>query len=240
LSSAGLSAGGLIRSLKVGYSVAKQRVSRKELRAPDEFVTVTSQAIDWLQKNRTTATWVAGGVIVLILGLTLNSGFRSARAREANDDLGRALVALRNNDMATATAQLKEVADRWSGSVQGQIAASLKPSAELRSGTRDTVAADAQAALQATPDLPPYMHQQMRLTWAVALADSGQWKEAAEKYGEAAAGSGPYRSLAILGEARAREQLGEKERARELYQKYVEEFPDVPDREMIEAKTRAN
>jgi hypothetical protein len=37
-----------------------------------------------------------------------------------------------------------------------------------------------------------------------------------------------------------REQLGEKDRARELYQKYVEEFPDVPDRELAEAKTRMN
>jgi tetratricopeptide (TPR) repeat protein len=203
-------------------------------------VTLTGQALEWLQKNRTTASWVGGGIVVLAAALALSSGFRSARAREANDDLGRALLAIRNNDMATATSALKEVADRWSGSVQGQIAAGLKPSAELRSGSRDTVAADVQAALQSTPDLPPYLHQQMRLAWAVALADQKQWKEAAEKYAEAAAGSGPYRSLAVLGEARAREQLGEKERAKELYQKYVEEFPDVPDRDMIEAKTRQN
>jgi tetratricopeptide (TPR) repeat protein len=218
--------------------VAKERVSRKELKRPDEFVTLTAQVLEWAQKNRTTVTWVAGAIVVLIMALVLSSGFRAARAREANDDLSRALLALRDDDMASAATRLKEVAERWSGSVQGQIAAGLKPSAELRAGNRDTVAADAQTALQSTPDLPAYLHQQLRLTWAVALEEKSQWKEAAEKYAEAAAGSGPYRSLAVLGEARAREQLGEKDRARELYRKYVEEFPDVPDRELIEAKSR--
>lgn len=218
--------------------MAKERVSRKSLKAPDEFMTLTGQGLEWLQKNRTMVTWVACGIVALIVALSLNASFRAARAREANDDLSRALSAFRNDDMATATTALKEVADRWSGSVQGQIATGIRPSAELRSGSRDTVAADAQTALQTTPDLPAYLHQQMRLTWAVALEEKSQWKEAAEKYAEAAAGSGPYRSLAVLGEARTRAQLGEKERARELYQKYVEEFPDVPDREMIEAKTR--
>jgi tetratricopeptide (TPR) repeat protein len=218
--------------------VAKERVSRKELKGPDEFVTLTAQVIEWAQKNRTTVTWVAGALAVLVVALVLGSGFRAARTREANDDLSRALLALRNDDMASAASKLKEVADRWSGSVQGQIAAGLRPSAELRAGQRDTVVADVQTALQSTPDLPAYLHQQLRLTWAVALENQSQWKEAADKYAEAAAGSGPYRGQAVLGEARAREQLGEKDRARELYRKYIEEFPDVPDRELIEAKTR--
>lgn len=220
--------------------MAKERVSRKELRAPDEFVTLTGQVLAWLQKNRTTASWVAGGLVALAVALVLNARFRAARAEEANEDLSRALSAMRSEDMTGATTALTQVAERWSGSVQGQIAAGLKPSTELRAGNRDTVAADAQTALQSTPDLPPYLHQQLRVAWATALEDKDQWKEAADKYAEAAAGSGPYRALAVLGEARAREHLGEKDRARELYQKYVEEFPDVPDRELIEAKAKKN
>lgn len=218
--------------------MAKERLSRKELlREPVGFVTVTAQVIEWLQKNRTTVSWVAGGLVVLTIALVLNGRFRAARALEANEDLSRALDAIRSEDMATATTTLSQVAERWSGSVQGQIAAGLKPSTELRSGNRDAVLTDAASALQATPDLPPYMHQQLRLAWAVALEDKDQWKEAAAKYAETAAGSGPYRALALLGEARAREQLGEKDRAGELYQKFVEEFPDAPEREIIEAKT---
>jgi tetratricopeptide (TPR) repeat protein len=214
-------------------------VSRKDLlKAPDELVTLTARAVQWAQKNRTTVTWIAGTLVVLLVALVLGSGFRAARAREANEDLGRALSALRDDDTASAATRLKEVAERWSGSVQGQIAAGIRPSTELRAGSGDTVATDAQNALQSTPDLPAYLHQQLRLAWAFALEKKGQWKEAAEKYAEAAAGSGPYRGLAVLGEARARAQLGENDRARELYRTYVEEFPDVPDRELIEAKSR--
>lgn len=219
--------------------MAKERLSRKELlREPVGFVTVTAQVIAWLQQNRTTVSWVAGGLVVLIIALVLNARFRAARTLEANEDLSRALDAIRSEDMAAATSALSQVADRWRGSVQGQIAAGLKPSTELRSGNRDAVVTDAAAALQSTPDLPAYLHQQVRLAWAVALEDKDQWKEAADKYAEAAAGSGPYRAVAMLGEARAREQLGEKDRAGELYQKYIEEFPDVPDREIIEAKAK--
>lgn len=219
------------------------RVSRKELKAlkaPDEFVTLTARALEWFQQNRTMVSWVAGGAAVLVAILAVNASFRAARAREANADLGRALLAMRNGEMAQATNGLTQVADRWRASMPGQIATALKPSAQLRSGASDTVVSDAPDALQSTPDLPPYLHQQVRFTWAVALEDKSQWKEAAEKYAEAASGSGPYRAMAVLGEARVREQLGEKDRARELYQKYIEEFPDVPDRELVEAKTRKN
>jgi hypothetical protein len=220
--------------------VAKERLRRKDLKTPDEFVTLSARTLMWLQDHRRAMTWVAGALLLLIAGLGLSARFRAARAHDANADLARALNALRDGDLAQATNQLKEVADRWNPSIQGQIATALKPSAELRRGERDATLSDAQSAVGSIPDLPPYLQQQLRLTWAVALEEKQQLKDAADKYAEAAAGTGPYRALALLGEARVRRQLGENDRARELYQKYLEEFPDFPGRELAEAQTRAN
>ena len=61
---------------------------------------------------------------------------------------------------------------------------------------------------------------------------------AAGKYKEAAAVSGPYTVEAILGEARTRDLGGQGDSARALYKQAYEQFPDVPDREVIAAKAQ--
>jgi len=219
--------------------VAKQKIRRKDLRAPDEFLTLANKTTNWLQQRRRQVTWVAAGIAVVVAGFALNSAFRSARQRDANVDLGRALTAIRGRDFAGATKQLRDAAERWNPSVQGQVATALKASAQLRSGDPDAAIAAVEVAVKDTPDLPPYLHQQLQFAWAVALEQKGQLKEAAEHYETAVALDGPYRGPAVLGAARAHEQLGESERARELYRRYLEEFPEMPDRELIEPKVKS-
>lgn len=215
----------------------KERIRRKDLlKAPDEFLTLAGRVTAWVQRRRRQAAWVATGFAAVLLVAAISSAFRSARLRDANADLGRALGAIRANDFPRATAELRETAGRWRPSLPGQIALALAAASELRRGALDATIAAVQDALAATPGLPPYLHQQLQYVWAVALEEKSQTKEAAERYAAAAALDGPYRAPAVLGEARAREQLGEAERARELYRRYLEEFPDMPGHELIEPR----
>jgi tetratricopeptide (TPR) repeat protein len=220
--------------------VAKERIRRKDLKAPDEFVTFAARVTAWVQERRQQATWIAAGLVALLAVAGISSAFRSARVRDANADLGRALGAIRVHDFSRATQQLRETADRWRPSLPGQIASALAPSTELRRREVDATIAAVQDALAATPDLPPYLHQQLHYVWAVALEEKGQPNEAAERYAAAAAMDGPYRGPAVLGEARIREQLGDAERAGELYRRYLEEFPDMPGRELIEPRLKSS
>jgi len=116
------------------------------------------------------------------------------------------------------------------------VAALLGANAAIRGGDPDK-AIDALTRLQATAaTLPIYMQQELLLAWATALESKQQWLDAAAKYKDAAAVSGPYTGAAVLGEARAREKGGEVDRARELYRQAYEQFPDLPDRDVIAAK----
>jgi hypothetical protein len=48
--------------------------------------------------------------------------------------------------------------------------------------------------------------------------------------------SGPYTAEATLGEARTRELGGQADKARDLYRQVYEQFPDLPDRDLVGSK----
>jgi tetratricopeptide (TPR) repeat protein len=220
-------------------AVPKERIRRKDLKSPDRLVVATAQATAWLQQRRTQVTWVGIVLAAVVVAFVLNASFRRAREHDANADLGRALGAIRGRDFPRAARELKDAAERWKPSLPGQLAAALAASAQLRSGDAQAAIGAVQSALSEAPDLPPYLQQQVQYAWAMALENQGQSKDAAERYAAAAALDGPYRALAVLGEARMQEQLGDSSRARELYRRYLEEFPDMPDRELIEPKLKS-
>lgn len=212
------------------------RLRRKELKQPDEFITLTSRAVLWLRARAQTATWVAVGIVVLIGVAGILVSFRSARVREANQDLGQAMLALQGEDLGQAASQLSEVARRWNETKAGGLAGLLAAHAELRRGNYDSALVLIERLWEPAHDFPPYIRQQILLSWGAALEGKGELEAAAEKYGRSAGLSGPYSGPAILAQARVREKAGATEQARELYRKYLEDFPDFPDQELVQAK----
>jgi tetratricopeptide (TPR) repeat protein len=91
------------------------------------------------------------------------------------------------------------------------------------------------AAIDAS-GLPVYLQQQRLLIWGAALESKQQWADAAAKYKEAAALSGPYTGDAVVGEARAQEQAGDAARAKELYRQAYDQFPELPGRDLLSSK----
>jgi len=47
----------------------------------------------------------------------------------------------------------------------------------------------------------------------------------------------PVQRLAVLGQARTAAQLGQADKAKELYLNYYNQFPDAPDRDIVREKT---
>lgn len=219
--------------------MAKTRIRRKDLKKPDEFVTATRRALLWATQHSQTMAVVGGGLLVVLIVLAVSTAFRTARMRDANGDLARAMATLRAANLGAAKNELQEVARRWQSTPISNLAAVLAANTELRSGNTDGAIAAIDELLGPTHDLPPYLRQQLFVAWGAALAGKGAWKEAAEKYMSAAAAEGPYTGDAILGEARARERAGETERAKELYRKLYEQFPDQPQRDLVADKVPA-
>ena len=216
--------------------MAKTRIRRKDLRKPDEFVTATRSALTWTTQHMQVAAGVGGAILVLLLVLALTSAFRSARLRDANGDLARAMATLRASNLAGAKTELREVAKRWESTPIASLASVLAANTEVRAGDADAAISAIEPLLAPSNDLPPYLRQQLLAAWGAALVAKGSWKEAADKYAAAGQIDGPYTGDALLGEARAREKAGDTEKAKELYRKLYDQFPDQPQRETIADK----
>ncbi len=216
--------------------MARTRVRRKDLKKPDEFVTMTGHALVWLRENTQLAAMVGGAVLLIFAAIGITGAFRAARLRDANADLGRAMATLRATDLNAAASEFSAVAQRWESTPVALLASVLAANTEMRLGNRDAALTSIQKLLDGGQELPPYLRQQLLVARGTALSDKGDWAGAAAQFAAAAEVSGPYVAEAILAEARARERGGEADRARELYRKYYEQFPDQPDRDLVRTK----
>ena len=214
--------------------MAKDRMDRKELRQPDEFVTATTGALEWARKHANTVLAVAGGLLAILLGIGFYNSQQAARLHDSNSDLSSGLASFRSEDFAVASTQLDQVATQWKSEAVGPLAGVMAANSRLRAGDAD----GAIAALGALDDagLPHYIRQQRALVWASALEAKGDWAAAAAKYAEAAAVEGPYSGEALVGEARSRARNGDTDAAAKLYRRIVEEYPDRPDSKLLSAK----
>lgn len=214
----------------------KARLRRKDIKQPDEFITRSRQVVGWARQHQQLMTWGGVGVVVLLAALGIATAYRGARVRDANADLSRALIKLSANDYAGASNELLELSARWDGTDVASVAALFGANAAISAGNPDRAITELVRLQGNAAQLEPYLQQQVLVAWGAALERKQQWLEAAAKYKDATALSGPYTADAVLGEARARERGGETERARELYRQAYDQFPDLPDRDLIAAK----
>jgi len=214
------------------------RIRRKDLKRPDEFVTLTTRAAEWGRENQ--RTLVVAGVAALVVALAVSGFFalRNARRRDANTDLARALNSSHDAKPADAAQQFSQVASRWASSSAGRIAKLLEADANVRAGKEDAAVTGYEGVLAAS-DMPEYLRQQALLGYGAALEKKGDPKQALAKYSAAAEMDGPYKPQAMLAAARVHEGLGEKKEADALYKKVQQDFPDVASREGLNLKLGA-
>jgi predicted negative regulator of RcsB-dependent stress response len=214
------------------------RIRRKDLKRPDEFLTLTSQALEWARANQRTLVVAGIAAVLIVVGVSGFIALRRARQRDANADLARALISYRDDKPSDAAKQLSEVSQRWPSTAAGEFAALVAADAELRAANAKAAIAGFESVL-AAPELPPYLRQQAVLGYGAALEQQGQAKEALAKYSEAAETDGPYKAQAMLAAARVHDALGQHSEAVALYQKLQQDFPDVAKREGVELKLAA-
>jgi tetratricopeptide (TPR) repeat protein len=215
--------------------MARQRFRRKDLKRPDEFVSRGRQVLDWGTENARVLSWSAAAVAALVLLVMGFVSIRNARTRQANEDLSHALADFRDGRYAQAATQLADVASRWQSTSPGRIAGLYAANADLSANDFETATVLLQQVLSAQ-DWPSYLRQQALVDLGYVLEHKGDSAGAAERYAEAAALEGPYTAPAVLGEARCREQIGEKDKAQQLYQQLQRDFPQSAEGEVAAAK----
>ena len=215
--------------------MARRRFRRKDLKRPEEFVSRGRQVLVWGSENARLLGWGGSAIAVVVLLALGFASMRSARMRQANEDLSHALTDFRDGRYSQAATQLADVAHRWQSTAAGGIAGLYAANADLKSDNFETASVVLQDVLD-KESWPPYLRQQALVVLGYALEHKGDVANAASRYAEAETLDGPYTAAALLGEGRCREQLGEKDRAREVYQRFTHDFPDAPEGELVTGK----
>ena len=146
------------------------KVRRKDLRKPDEFETLTGQAVDWAQANRP----LVGGIIIAALVVAIialgAARWRSSRDEAAAAAFNLAHVSFTDGKFGDAARAFEDVSTTYSRAPFGRLAGLYRAHALARSGDPAGAATVYAEYLARSPD-SEYLRQE-------ALDGLGRAKEA--------------------------------------------------------------
>ena len=206
----------------------RQRLTRKDLREPDEFVSLVDAAGDYIANHLPRV--IAGAVILFVVilvavGLKL---FFTHRDRVAATAFYRAGELYDQKDYTNAAASFTALAAHYPGTKLGRLALLYLGDAYLA----ENQAAQARDSLRKfldTDDRPTY-RQLALLQLGVAYESLGKLVDARGAYAQAATIKEGAQGWAELQQARLALQLGDKPGAIEIYQRFLREHPFDPQR----------
>lgn len=210
------------------------KILRKELRRPDEFVTATNRVLHYVQEHQRLSAWLAGGAIAVVIAVIAVVSFRHTRMEQANTNLARAISLFNENKLPEAIKAFDEMAGQTSNPEEFvEIARLYSAQAQLKLGEFARAGAGFDGV---EGGLEGFLAQRALLNHAFALEGNQQFEDAARHFSQAASAGGPYTAIAVLGEARNWDRLGDKPKAKEAYQKYASQFPDAPEKAVVESR----
>jgi predicted negative regulator of RcsB-dependent stress response len=212
-----------------------ERIRRKELRQPDEFVTLSRRAVVYLDENRTVFFMVLGGVILLLVAVLAYRTVRSSRQASAAQAYGQAHALLDDKKYAEAATAFQQVADGYSSTTYARLAQLEAANALLLAEKPAEAAAAYQKVLDAGPPTD-YLRQLALVRLGQAEEQNDKATEAARAYASAAEMTGPYAEEALVGQARIAEASGDSKSAVDLYARFLEKYPESDRRALVTSR----
>ena len=209
----------------------RRKITHKELKAPDEFITLLSSAREFLIDNLTQVLISAG--VVVAIGAIVIGVYYYERHRDAavSADFYAAITTLNAGHNKDAEAQFKKLADDEPGRSLGRLARFYLATAYLGDGDLPN-ARDALVAFLAEEHDPIFTS--LALTdLAVVYERMGDWHKAAGAYQQAAGVPGPEQARAELGVARMLAKEGDKSQAVAAYRDFLTAHPFAAQRQDV-------
>ena len=199
------------------------KLKRKELRQPDEFVTLIENTRDWVTEN-----WrqlAASGAFVLVSAIAVFAYYHYERGRDlvAADRFSAALNALVSQQYPAAEEQFAKLAADEPDRQVGKLARLYLANAFL-ADNNPAKARDALVAFLGDDHDPEFVSMALN-NLAVAYTRLGDYQKAVGAYRQAASVPGPEQASAQLGVARSLEKAGDKQGAITAYRTYLAEHP---------------
>jgi len=215
------------------------KVRRKDLRKPDEFETLTGQAVDWAQTHRSFVIG-AGAVVVAVALVALGVGrWRASRNESAAIAFATAQASFEAGQFGPAGQGFMQAAEDYPGTPFGRLAKLYRAHALARQGESSDAATAYGEYLAGTPDTE-YLRQEGLFGLGHAKEASGDAAGALDAFTQAGALNGPYRTDALLGVARLQDAAGHAAEARAIYDVLLKDAADDELKALLTAKLAAS
>jgi len=212
----------------------EQRLTRKDLRQPDEFQTLSRQAIDFVEANRNAVMAALAAVIVLLLAIVAFRMISQSREASASVAYTEARALLTAKKYGDAAVKFEDVASRYASTSYGSIAILERGNALLLADQAADAAAAFEKFLQSSPPTD-YLRQLAHAQLGYAQEKLGKPADAERSFATAAAEPGPFAAEAMFGAARTAEAAGNADKAKDLYSQLLEKYPQSEYRDVASA-----
>jgi outer membrane protein assembly factor BamD (BamD/ComL family) len=210
------------------------RLTRKDLRAPDEFQTLTRQTLDFVEANRTAVMAALGAAIVLLLAIVAFRMISQSREATASVAYSEARGLLADKKYDEAAGRFESVATQYSGTSYGPLALLERGNALLLADKATDAVAAYEAFLRTSP-ATDYLRQLAHTRLGYAHEKLGKAAEAQTAFTTAANEKGPFTAEALFGAARNAEAAGDSAKAKEHYGQLLEKYPTTEYRDVASA-----
>jgi len=216
-----------------GKNLARKKIRKKDLKKPDEFITLSTRIIAWSRDNTRLVMGAIGGITLLILvvsGVFVFKAQREARARalyEAALALYPASAAGEANaaEYTEVAAKLEEVKSHYGATAVGTNASVDLGNVYFQIGDYDKAISCYTDFLGRT-DLENSLHAPVLESLGEAYEAKGSYEDALRVYQRLARESAPvYQTQAQLYLGRVYEAMGDQSQAMNHYENYLNANP---------------
>jgi predicted negative regulator of RcsB-dependent stress response len=208
-----------------------KKISRKELKQPDEFQSFVSNAQEFLLHNLQQVI-VSASIVLAVGALAVGIYYYEIhRDNIAGDRFYTAIAELNQKNYPQAAADFEKLANDEPGREVGKLARFYLATAYLQQGQLDKAR---ESLIAYVPDAKDDLFASMAYQdLGVIYEKSGDFRKAQGAYSQAAAIAGPEQSRAELQVARMLLKQGDKAGAIDAYQRFLTAHPFSQDRQTV-------
>lgn len=200
-----------------------KRISRKDIRKPDQFVTLTGKIFHLASAYRTQSIVGLAVLLTVLVGLWGWDSYRQRQNRLGAMEYARALGLYHSGQYTQAIDRFAQVRN-YSSSPYSRLALLYQANSYI--AMQDSAkAGTALQELLRRESKDGFLRQLGLLSLASLQERTNRCKEAGGNYAEAEKMSGPFKEEALLGKARCSVQNGDFKEALSSYRQYLTNYP---------------
>jgi predicted negative regulator of RcsB-dependent stress response len=199
-----------------------RRITRKDLRQPDQFVTLTRQFLSYFARHRQTFLISLSILCLGLLSLVTWDLYRARQKRRAAAEYARAVSLYHGGNYQQALESLTRL-EIYRSSRYSRLGLLYSAKSHLALNEPAKAVSALQQFLRSESD--PLLRQAALIFLGYAYEQTAKCEEAAAKFVEAEKIPGPLKEEAILGKARCYLQTGNLKEALNSYRQYISENP---------------